>query len=598
MHPTDFTGIKTLYFTPLVVAVLLFTGCAIRPVDRSVALLVSPVQIDSAQALQRMQQSTDGSKTSWQLLTIRALLREGKNQQAADLFSQLLPKMDDAQKQERSLLAVELRLAQGDFTEAQTLLKNISPADLKGSRIARYWQDMVTAQQGNPSSILLRALMAQAPLLTRTQEKQRNIDETWQVLTAMSPTQAEAVQTAADDTSLRGWLELRSAWSDDRDTPDRLKAAVSAWQKRWPQHPAARLLPVALVNDMNFRPVSVRKVALMLPLSGPAARFGRAIQQGFVAEKKVVLPASGDVSELMLYDTATRPVSQLLTQAHQDGATLVVGPLLKNHVEELPGSNLTLNVLALNLPATPLNRDNICYFSLSPEDEARSAARHIRQQDKHFPLLLLPGSEISERVARAFADEWRKRGGGMVLEQRFGSLAKLKAGIKNGLTLTGLPVAASYVSNGSLRRGRIDAVYIIATPEEMGYLKPMIAESNGSQSGEMLYASSRSIDGTRGPDYRLDMEGLQFSDLPVLADTNPRLKQLALNATGNDYFLTRLFAMGADAWTLANHYVQLRQTKGFTLKGNTGKLSTSSACVIKRELPWFRYLKGQVVPMD
>ena len=126
----------------------------------------------------------------------------------------------------------------------------------------------------------------------------------------------------------------------------------------------------------------------------------------------------------------------------------------------------------------------------------------------------------------------------------------------------------------------------------------MIAKRNGSRSGAMLYASSRSISGTVGADYRLDMEGLQFSDIPVLANNNPGLKQLALNATGNDYFLARLFAMGADAWTLANHYAQLRQTSGFMLKGNTGELSASSGCVINRELPWFRYQKGQVVPVE
>ncbi|HHA1936133.1 TPA: penicillin-binding protein activator [Enterobacter ludwigii] len=598
MRLSDFNGTRALYGIPLVAAALFFTGCAVRPAVQSAALLESPVQTDSAQALLRMQHSEGSSKTSWQLLAVRALLREGKNQQAADLFSQLPPEMDKAQQQEQSLLAVELKLTQGDFTGVQTLLAKISPADLKGAQLARYWQGLVTAQKDNPSPALLRALMAQAPLLTTMQEKQRNIDATWQVLTAMTQRQADAVQTAAADKSLQGWLGLLHAWSDNRNSPGRLKAAVSAWQFRWPQHPAARLLPAALIKDMNFRPSSVRKVALMLPLSGPAARFGRAIQQGFEAEKKVALPESGDVSELMLYDTATRPMSQLLTQAQQDGATMVVGPLLKNHVEELSGSNLTLNVLALNLPETPLKRDNICYFALSPEDEARSAARHIRAQGKHSPLLLLPGSEISERVARAFADEWQKEGGGTVPEQRFGSLAKLKASVNNGITLAGAPVTVPRKGEESFRRGRVDAVYIIATPEEMGYIKPMIAQRNGSQSGEMLYASSRSISGTVGADYRLDMEGLQFSDIPVLANNNQGLKQLALNATGNDYFLARLFAMGADAWTLANHYAQLRQTSGFMLKGNTGELSASSGCVINRELPWFRYQKGQVVPVE
>lgn len=539
----------------LILAALFFTGCAVRPVDRSTALLESPVQTDSVQAMQRMQQSTGSSKTNWQLLTIRSLLREGKNPQASDLFSRLSPEMDGAQRQEQSLLAMELKLAQKDFVGTQMLLMEINPSGLKGAQLARYWQGTVTAQQGKLSEKLLRALMAESSLLTTRQERQQNTDTIWQMLTAMQQTQVDTIKPAASENILQGWLVLRRVWSDNRGTPDRLKAGVSTWQNRWPQHPAARMLPVALINEMNFHPSSLRKIALLLPRSGPAARFGYAIQQGFEAEKRVAPLAFDPPSEVMSYDTVAKPVAQLLSQAQKDGATLVVGPLLKNHVEELLSSNTTLNVLALNLPEKPLNRDNVCYFALSPEDEARNAARHIHGQGKHYPLLLLPGSEISGRVARAFADEWSKQNDGVVLEQRFGSLVKLKAGVKNGITLTGSPVVASHDSNGSFRRGRIDAVYIIATPEEMGYLKPMIAERNGSQSSAMLYASSRSISGTRGLDYRLDMEGLQFSDIPVLANSNPGLKQLALNVTGNDYFLTRLFAMGGmpGRWQITMH---------------------------------------------
>lgn len=137
MRLSDFYDARVIYGIPLVAASLFFTGCAVRPADQSAALLESPVQTDSAQALQRMLQSKDSNKTSWQLLAIRALLREGKNQQATDLFSQLLPKLDDAQQQERSLLAVELKLAQNDFTAAQTLLAKINPADLKGTQAER-----------------------------------------------------------------------------------------------------------------------------------------------------------------------------------------------------------------------------------------------------------------------------------------------------------------------------------------------------------------------------------------------------------------------------------------------------------------------------
>jgi outer membrane PBP1 activator LpoA protein len=109
----------------------------------------------------------------------------------------------------------------------------------------------------------------------------------------------------------------------------------------------------------------------------------------------------------------------------------VVGPLLKNNVEELMKSNTPLNVLALNQPESVKNLPNVCYFALSPEDEARDAA-HIRDQGKQTPLLLIPRSSLGDRVANAFAQEWQKLGGGVVLQQKFGSTAELKMGVNGG----------------------------------------------------------------------------------------------------------------------------------------------------------------------
>ncbi len=78
----------------------------------------------------------------------------------------------------------------------------------------------------------------------------------------------------------------------------------------------------------------------------------------------------------------------------------MVGPLLKNNVEELLKSNTPLNVLALNQPENIENRVNICYFALSPEDEARDAARHIRDQGEQAPLVLIPRSSTGRSRSR------------------------------------------------------------------------------------------------------------------------------------------------------------------------------------------------------
>lgn len=96
-------------------------------------------------------------------------------------------------------------------------------------------------------------------------------------------------------------------------------------------------------------------------------------------------------------------------------------------------------MLALNQPENIENRVNICYFALSPEDEARDAARHIRDRGKQAPLVLIPRSSLGDRVANAFAQEWQKLGGGTVLQQKFGSTSELRAGVNggSGIALTG-----------------------------------------------------------------------------------------------------------------------------------------------------------------
>jgi outer membrane PBP1 activator LpoA protein len=95
-------------------------------------------------------------------------------------------------------------------------------------------------------------------------------------------------------------------------------------------------------------------------------------------------------------------------------------------------------VLALNQPEKVESRANICYFALSPEDEARDAARHIHDQGKQTPLLLVRGA-LGDRVVNAFANEWLKLGGGTVLQQRFGS-TELR-GVNSGISLSGTPVS-------------------------------------------------------------------------------------------------------------------------------------------------------------
>lgn len=237
---------------------------------------------------------------------------------------------------------------------------------------------------------------------------QDNIDQTWMALTQMSAQDVNSIVINADENTLQGWLDLLSVWQSNKQDPDLLKAGIKDWQRRYPVNLAAKTLPTQLNNVLSFQPASTGKIALFLPMSGPAQVYGNAIQQGFTAAmngqvsqpapqaapvdpnaqpqdqtdpnaavstsapdaaaqdtqpqtdpaqaQPAATPAAAPVAssnaQVKVYDTNGQPLAALLTQAQQDGATLVVGPLLKDQVNELSSDQTPLNVLALNQPET------------------------------------------------------------------------------------------------------------------------------------------------------------------------------------------------------------------------------------------------------
>ncbi|NMC24917.1 MAG: penicillin-binding protein activator [Serratia sp.] len=658
---------------PAIIVAMLLASCSGQSPQAPTESVQGAASGSSDYYLQQAQQSGDDNKADWQLLAVRALVREGKAPQAYNQLNAMTQQLSAEQQLEQKLTTAEVQLALKDFAPAATTLSTIDPTSLTNDQKARYYQAQIDASQGRTSLGVIRAYIAQEPLL-QGQPHQDNIDRTWMSLTQLSAQDASSIVINADENTLQGWLDLRSVWQSNKQDPDLLKAGIKDWQRRYPVNPAAKNLPVQLNNVLSFQQASTGKIALFLPMSGPAQVYGNAIQQGFNAamtgqvsqpapqnasvdqnaqaqpatdpdaavstsapdasastatpteQPQTSAPATAPVAssnaQVKIYDTNGQPLSALLTQAQQDGATLVVGPLLKDQVNELSSDQTPLNVLALNQPETEKNAPNICYFALSPEDEAQDAARHMWSQQKRMPLLLVPRGNFGDRIAQAFANEWQKLGGQTVLKQGLGSAGELRSSIGSGIRLTGTPVMASdaaapaqaqgvtiggitipapptdaQIVQGS-SGGAVDSVYVVATQNELTLIKPMLDMSGSGRSRPSVYASSRSYQAGAGPDYRLEMEGVQFSDIPLLAGSNPALMQQATAKFGNDYSLVRLYAMGIDAWSLANHFSQMRTLPGFEVSGSTGDLSANPNCVIHRKLPWLQYRQGSLVPVS
>ena len=90
------------------------------------------------------------------------------------------------------------------------------------------------------------------------------------------------------------------------------------------------------------------------------------------------------------------------------------------------------------------------------------------------------------------------------------------------------------------------------------------------------------------------MNGVQFSDIPFFKETNSPQYQKLAKTTGGEYQLMRLYAMGADAWSLANKFNELSKIPGYKVSGLTGVLSAGQNCNIERNLSWLQYHNGAV----
>ena len=99
MVPSTFSRLKAARALP-VVWQLIFAGCG--TCTQISPLLMGTAQADSAFYLQQMQQSSDDTRINWQLLAIRALVKEGKTGQAVELFNQLPQELNDSQRRENT----------------------------------------------------------------------------------------------------------------------------------------------------------------------------------------------------------------------------------------------------------------------------------------------------------------------------------------------------------------------------------------------------------------------------------------------------------------------------------------------------------------
>lgn len=572
------------------------------------------------------------------------LAQNGEFAEAASIYIGLASAAAGAERDRLTLLAVEQWLYAGDGRRAKNALSQI-PRPAGGDLLWLWSSDvaLLALWEGRPDDAL-RELepLAQQPLpaghrariealrgdawfqkgdplratdlfLQRENwlDDQRAIDANRKRLWAgLSISNVQALRNAAEvasDPVLRGWLALAALANSTGQQGIGWANGLVQWQQTYADHPAIRVLPdLTLAEDvlLNYP----RQIALLLPLSGEQQAAGNAIRNGFLGAYFSAVRGADTDQQIRIYDVGSEGgASQAYSAAVAEGAEFVVGPLLRRGVAELASELLLpVPVLALNyLPDENEAPPGFFQFGLAPEDEAASAAMRAIEDGHRFAIAFVPANDWGRRVLQSFATEFEGLGGTlleyrnyepstqdfsfeiesqMALTQSVQRYQRLRANLGEPLQFDPRP------------RQDVDFIFLAADAKAGRLIKSQL---KFHYSGHLpVYSTSfiHSMDGRSNS----DLNGLMFADAPWVVAPPAWIEDYP--ALYGEFWpaqqrLTRLHAMGYDAYNLVGALFNARERAMDEINGASGRLFLSADGRVHRQLAWARFERGLPVAM-
>lgn len=579
----------TARFRPLLFLFIaaLLSACASSPSSTLGELPRTPQA--SVQQLLKEAESSEPAKAAQLRLSAADLSAQQNNAvRARQIIQQVdTEQLMPAQQIFAKTLEAELALADNDPQKALEAFKHPAferLAELPVEQQLRTQQARAEALEASDRPLdAARERTFIAPLLSGEAADQ-NHERIWALVASLTP---EQIAPAADN-DLAGWVSL-SASVKQAGTLEQQKRAIENWIQQHPNHPAARQLPESLVKLRELADKPLSHVALLLPMEGQLASVARALRDGFLAAH---LQAGQDLKIELFDSTRFSSIDEFYSQASAAGVELVIGPLEKEMVRQLAGrTQLPITTLALNYSDASQNvPPQLFQFGLAAEDEAREVAHRAWADGHHRAVALTPRGEWGNRVLQAFRQEWQELGGSLVAAEALAEPIELANQIADLLQ-----IRASGEAQPS-RRQDIDFLFLAATPQQAQQVRPTLIFQ---YAGDLpVYATSHLHAATDNRSQYLDLEGIRFTETPWLLDDQLPLRQEIEakwpQARGS---LGRLYAMGADAYTLATRLNQLLALPDTHLDGLSGTLSLTSNQRVERTLPWAEFHDGVVQPL-
>ena len=620
LHSLLFSAGFTLPSVAIAALIFLLTVTACAPVpERPEVPAVDPLAVAAqdyvAQGdfLAAAQLYLSESKTAPDIQRLALRLRAAEYLAQGQLWEQMTPvlasidpaSLDSAQLARYQLLHAQRALAEHQAAQSLELLEKISNPEALPDLGQGYYRlrSKAYAMTGN-SLEAARQLIWLDGLLDDPQQVLENQYGIWEQLSNLSDNSLQQLRTSPPPDPLSGWMELVLITRQNRSDRQQWAVELDEWRMRYPGHAAESALLPDLLDQLGQPGAQLNQIAVLLPLTGRTAESAAAIRDGMMAAYYRDGPQQ---AELRFYDTggAAQLLWSVYQRAIQEGAEFVIGPLLKDSIQQLARSgHLPVPVLALNQTDVEQTGELPLYqFGLSPEDEARQVAEKISSDGHRQVIALVPDTAWGQRVSAAFEERLVTQGGELLATGRYApGSADFKGPIQSALNLE-QSRARHRSLQGMLgkkleyeprRRQDVEAIFMLGFPRQARQIKPQLRFHHAGN--VPVYSTSHVFSASADPATNRDMDGVRFCDIPWVLDregqwAEERAKLRAIWPRRSQRY-QRLFALGFDAYQVVP-WLDTLNIPGFAyFPGATGVLTLDQSKQLHRALEWAQLHNG------
>jgi uncharacterized protein len=595
-------------------AALALTGCPsitrqgeLPPsVDRADALARQGDQAGAGKVYEALASQNNGAdRNEYVFRATRAYLAARLPEEAARALATVQPPLNPLQTQQYGLLDVQVSLARGQGAQAWQKISVMPVPPTIPEAIENFRLRQQAAFAAGRQADAVAAEISVEPWLANAQELRQSRVNLLGDLRDASDHGVKIDPRVSTDPVVRGWLELGPLAALASHNVNSAIPEIEAWRSRNPNHPAAEIVRTQLLGAQQGQPIEAAEahIALLLPITGRAAAASTQVRDGFMTAYYQSAPAQRP--NVRVYDTGEGGgIADAVNRATQEGAEFIVGPLTREEVIAAAGlASSHPPILALNfLPSDRPAPMTFYQFALSPEDEAKSAARRILEDGHRHGVAIVPSGDWGTRVLAAFKQELEAGGGTLFAATTVDAAATdysdpvtqiLRISDSNARRKRLESILGTKLEFEPRRRADLEFIFAPAQANTERLLRPQL---RFHYAGDVpTYATSDAFE----PDTRSnqDLEGLMFPDMPWMlgGDLADAVRAAIRDAYPNGGARHgRLFAFGFDSYRLAVALRGRGASGNIDIEGLTGRLSLDAERRVHRDLNWAQIHDGDI----